>query len=88
MRGRSDEEINKHLPPPLRKRQRDERQGLEQINKRAAKKEAEFLSSFGDYDLNPTNSFLVRNTKTIAYIAVESSHNTFFHFIETVKVRN
>jgi hypothetical protein len=37
--------------------------------------------------INPLNSFIARNTKSIAYISTETLHNTIFHFIETVKVR-
>ena len=33
------------------------------------------------------NSFMVRHAKMLTYAALESTHNTLFHFIETVKVR-
>ena len=33
------------------------------------------------------NSFQIRQNKLIAFVAVEATHNTLFHFIETVKVR-
>jgi len=62
-------------------------QGLENINKRAQRQQQSYIDSFATNDLNPLNSLLMRNTKEIAYIALESTHNTFFHFIETVKVR-
>ena len=33
------------------------------------------------------NSFVERHFKAMAFCAVETTHNTFFHFIDTVKVR-
>ena len=33
------------------------------------------------------NSILVRHAKMMMYMALESTHTTLFHFIETVKVR-
>lgn len=33
------------------------------------------------------NSIVGRHYKALAYLAVETSHNTFFHFIDTIKVR-
>jgi hypothetical protein len=36
--------------------------------------------------LNKKN-FTERNIKILAYMALETTHNTFFHLIETVKVR-
>ena len=43
-----------------------------------------------DYDNtnNPLNSAFLRNTKEFSYVFLEMFHNTFFHFIETVKVRS
>jgi len=37
--------------------------------------------------INPLNSFVARNAKSLAYISTETLHNVIFHFIETVKVR-
>lgn len=39
--------------------------------------------------MNPFNedTYLFRNIKMFAFAATEASHNTLFHFIETVKVR-
>ena len=45
------------------------------------------MESFATHDINPMNSLLVRHAKTFTYVALESLHNTFFHFVETVKVR-
>ena len=45
------------------------------------------MASFATNDINPMNSFALRHAKALGYIAVESIHNTVFHFIETVKVR-
>lgn len=33
------------------------------------------------------NNLLVRHAKLLSYVALESTHNTVFHFVETVKVR-
>ena len=33
------------------------------------------------------NSYSIRNAKVLAYMSVETLHNTIFHLIETVKVR-
>ena len=68
-------------------RKKDDRQGLENIQKRAMKVENTYYQSFATYDINPMNSFAERHYKALTYLAVETSHNTFFHFIETVKVR-
>ena len=76
-----------YLSIQRRQREHDERVGLEQINKRAGKRESLFLQSFATHDINPMNSFVIRHAKTLAYVALESTHNTIFHFIETVKVR-
>ena len=61
--------------------------GLEQIYKRASKRENAHLQSFATHDINPMNSFMIRHAKMMTYIALESTHNTLFHFVETVKVR-
>ena len=34
------------------------------------------------------NNWMVRNSKVLAYMATESTHNVFFHFIDTVKTRS
>jgi ABC-type uncharacterized transport system permease subunit len=65
----------------------NKREGMDLINKRAAKVESAFLKSLETTSVNPMNTFQIRQTKLLAFIALESTHNTLFHFIETVKVR-
>ena len=60
---------------------------MDKINKRASKVEQNYLDSFATNKINPMNSFQVRQNKLLAFVAVEATHNTLFHFIETVKVR-
>jgi len=45
------------------------------------------MESFATHQVNPMNNFLLRHSKAVGYVALESFHNTLFHFIETVKVR-
>ena len=33
------------------------------------------------------NNFFLRNARLFSYVSLESTHNTLFHFVETVKVR-
>ena len=61
--------------------------GLNNINRRAAKQQQAYLDSFTLDPMNP-NNFSNRNNKIMFYCAIEAIHNTFFHFIETVKVRS
>ena len=37
--------------------------------------------------INPLNNVFLRNSKALSYVAIETFHNTAFHFIETIKVR-
>jgi hypothetical protein len=46
------------------------------------------LRSFVTDGINPMNSFHLRHAKLMAFVAMESTHNTIFHFIETMKVRS
>ena len=66
---------------------REERIGLEQINKRAQKRESQIYQNFATNDINPMNSFFLRHAKAMGFVATESIHNVLFHVIETVKVR-
>ena len=71
-----------------RQERRDERLGLELINKRAGRVEKNTLGEFAmDGVINPLDNLMVKHAKLIGYVALESCHNTVFHFIETVKVR-
>lgn len=38
-------------------------------------------------DINPMNSFFLRHIKALSYCSLECFHATFFHIIDTVKVR-
>ena len=62
---------------------------LSQIDKRAQKKEKEFIESFATSDISPFShsSFYVRHAKDLSYVGIECFHATAFHFIETLKVR-
>jgi hypothetical protein len=70
-----------------RKQEKDKREGLDIINKRAAKLENEYLDSFKTNEINPLNNSVIRHNKLIAFMSMETLHTTLFHFIETVKVR-
>ena len=59
--------------------------GLKSIERRAARVESDNYG--GKKTIDPTGGFLGRHYKALAFVAVETSHNTFFHFIDTVKVR-
>jgi hypothetical protein len=61
--------------------------GLDSINKRANRQQKSYIDSFTTNEINPLNNLTMRYTREIAYMAMESTHNTFFHMIETVKVR-
>ena len=74
--------------PEYRRRRHEEKVGLEQINKRALKRNQAFIDSFETNDINPLNNFYLRHAKSIAYIVTEAFHNTAFHFVETAKVRS
>lgn len=37
--------------------------------------------------MNPFTSFVERHYKMMAFCSIETCHTTFFHFIDTVKVR-
>lgn len=73
----------------MARRRGDDQEGLSNINKRAERQQKSYLNSFATNGVNPLNedNFTVRNTKVLAYMAVEIIHTTFFHLIETVKVR-
>jgi len=71
-----------------RARQRQEQEGLQNIKKRAERHENAMLRNFVTDGINPMNSFHLRHAKLMAFVAMESFHNTFFHFIETMKVRS
>ena len=45
------------------------------------------FEGFATHNINPLNSILLRNSKLLCFMALEATHNTLFHFIETVKVR-
>ena len=69
---------------------REDREALDKISKRAQRQEQAVLDSFATSNINPLNqnqNFWVTNKKLLAYTGLEAAHNTFFHFIETVKVR-
>ena len=61
--------------------------GLELINKRAERVERNTLQEFATGGINPMDNLMVKHAKLMGYVALESVHNTVFHFIETVKVR-
>ena len=76
-----------YLSQSRRQREHNERIGLENINKRAMKQEQKYFEGFATHEINPMNNMVVRYSKLLSYVALESFHNTIFHFIETVKVR-
>lgn len=39
------------------------------------------------YDISPFNSFYLRHAKSLTYCFIEMFHATFFHVIDTIKVR-
>ena len=45
------------------------------------------FEGFATHNINPLNSALLRHSKLLCYMALEATHNTLFHFVETVKVR-
>lgn len=61
--------------------------GLDNINKRAQRQHQNYINSFQTNEINPLNSYSMRFTKELAFMALEITHNVFFHLIETVKVR-
>jgi hypothetical protein len=58
-----------------------------EIEKRASKRERALSESFATSDINPMNSFFLRNAKALSFCSLECFHATFFHVIDTVKVR-
>ena len=58
-----------------------------EIDKRASRKEIERAQYKATYDINPFDSFFIRHAKSLTYCSLEMFHSTFFHFIETIKVR-
>jgi len=72
---------------PTERPDKTEVEGLNRIQKRASKIENDYYKSFVTNEINPLNSFVERNFKEMAFVACESSHATFFHFIDTLKVR-
>ena len=72
-----------------RRQDKLDQQGLTQIEERAKRHQRSYLDSFATNAVNPFNqdTYLYRNIKMFAYVATEATHNTLFHFIETVKVR-
>lgn len=45
------------------------------------------MQSSPTYEISPFNSFYMRYAKELSFCSLEMFHNTFFHFIETIKVR-
>jgi len=66
---------------------KQEIEALKMIQKRATKLETNHYNSFKTASINPMDNFFERHYKSLAFVAVETCHNTFFHFIDTVKVR-
>ena len=60
---------------------------MREIQRRAAKRDQYISQSFMTSDINPMNSFYIRNAKPLAFISLECFHATVFHIIDTVKVR-
>lgn len=72
-----------------RRQERELREAFEHIDKRAQKRDKQIRESFATSDISPfnSNSFYIRHSKALTYCALECFHATFFHFIDTVKVR-
>lgn len=70
---------------------RQEKRQLElarkEIDRRASKREQQELQSSATFEISPFNSFYIRHAKALTFCSLEMFHNTFFHFIETIKVR-
>jgi hypothetical protein len=64
-----------------------EQEGLKRIEQRASKSDNDYYRTFSTQKPDPLNNFVERHFKSLAYISVESTHNIFFHFVDTVKVR-
>lgn len=70
-----------------KKEERELKLAMQEIDRRAHRKEMDTLGQFATNDINPFNSFYLRHVKSLSYVALECFHATVFHFIETVKVR-
>ena len=58
-----------------------------EIEKRANRRESEIAKHKATYEINPFDKFYLRHAKSLCYCSLEMFHATFFHFIDTIKVR-